>query len=285
MRYALLADIHGNIEALDAVLKDMDKLKPFDKIVVLGDTIGYGPNPRECLEKVFDIADLILIGNHEKETVLPEKDEMCSDVMEMLEYTAKQLEGLPAWETLKKSITPEDYKKLALNEDNVRLFVHGSPKRPVVQYVWSGHHLDYIVLNNQIDKRLMEHLAEFEKGHCFCGHTHIPYVITAYENRGMFDQVEWNRKSTFIGPNTILFVPNGTAAIEGLEGKKAIINPGSIGQPRDDNPDASYAVYSGDKIQFRRIPYDFEKTQKKLMALPISDETKEFFAGRLAKGN
>lgn len=293
MRYAILSDIHGNIEALEAVLEDMKKYNP-DKVIVLGDTIGYGPNPRECLIKASRIADILLIGNHEKEAVEPEENEMCGDAREMLEYTVKQLEGLPQWEKIKDGIHKKGYDNMGIAKQEGLLFVHASPEKPVVQYIWPGHPSHHIIYNDQLDEHLSELLAQSDITHAFCGHTHTPAILTEYKNKSLFDvHNEWNRTYTFIGPNTIFYVPSGNTVIKSPDQRfhnvkfqeaKMIINPGSVGQPRDSNPDASYAIYNGNSVKFIRVPYDHEKTKNKVLKLPISRETKEYFAGRLAKG-
>jgi len=80
-------------------------------------------------------------------------------------------------------------------------------------------------------------------------------------------------------------VPEGPGAIEGLEGRKAAINPGSVGQPRFcGDPRASYAIYDGDRLTFHRVTYDVERTQAKLLCLPIGEENRQELAGRLSKG-
>lgn len=293
MKYAVLSDIHGNIEALEAVLNDMKKHNP-DKVIVLGDIIGYGPNPRECLIKTAEIADVLLIGNHEKEAVVPEENEMCGDAREMLEWTLRQLEGLPQWEAIKKGIKEKGHDAMATARQDGLLFVHASPEKPIVQYVWPGHPSHYIVFNDQIDNYLAELLAQSDASHAFCGHTHAPALLTEYRNRALFDNGnDYNRESTFIGPNTIFYVPSGNAVVrdtmfqkDNVEFNKAkmIINPGSVGQPRDGNPDASYAIYDGSSVEFIRVPYDCKKTKSKILELPISPETKIYFAERLIKG-
>ena len=225
-KYAFLGDIHGNIEALEAVLKDIDIEKP-DKIIVLGDTIGYGPNPRECLKKVYEEADIVLIGNHEKEAIEPD-DDMCGDAEEALKWTAKELKGLNEWEEIKNLVKSDGYRRLALKKDDDRIYVHGTPRAPVQQYLWPGHESYYIQYNDQLDERLLEFMDEFTEKHGFNAHMHIPSILTAYENKGLFNvYMDWNRKYTFIGPNAIFFVPVGDVIVEGIADKKVIINPRS----------------------------------------------------------
>ena len=104
MRLALLADIHANLHALEAVLRDVDGCG-VDELVVLGDTINYGPRPRECLELVSARASVVLAGNHEKEAALPMPGTSSSrDAREMLEWTVSQLAGSAPWETMRRTL-------------------------------------------------------------------------------------------------------------------------------------------------------------------------------------
>jgi diadenosine tetraphosphatase ApaH/serine/threonine PP2A family protein phosphatase len=254
-------------------------------VAVLGDTIGYGPNPRECLERVRGFADVLLIGNHEKEATFPQDDELESDVREMLDWTLGALGDLPAWQELRGQIRARTPEALARREEDGLLFVHASPQKPYVQYVWPGYRTHFLSLNRQLDEHLGSILAQFGPGHSFCGHTHSPAVATGYENRELFPiYPDWNRTFTFWGPSTIFYVPSGEIDLEGLAGRKAVINPGSVGQPRDHHPAASYALYNGDVVRFRRVDYDVAATQAKIAALPVSRDTRDFFATRLGKG-
>ncbi|HEY3450779.1 MAG TPA: metallophosphoesterase [Myxococcales bacterium] len=282
-RLALLSDIHGNLEALEAVLRDVEKLRP-EMVVVLGDTINYGPDPRACLERVDRSADLVLAGNHEKEAAVPEREGLEGDAREMLEWTVGELEGCHAWEKLRGQILEDgDERSRARLKD--LSFVHGSAAKPVEQYVWPGHPQHHLRLNRQLDEWLTTLRKGFRTRHAFCGHTHVPAVLAGYEDREIFPiEQDWNRKFTFVGPHAMFYVPAGPVRIEGLAGRRVVINPGSVGQPRDDNPAASWALYDGDSIEFRRVPYDSVRTGTRIRALPLSEDTREFFADRLEQG-
>ncbi len=283
-RVAFISDVHANLEALEAVFRDVETQKP-DLVVCLGDTINYGPNPRECLSLVDAHADIVLCGNHEKEGADPEPDEMEGDARELLDWTVQQLEGLHAWERLRDDVKARKEQAAQHRYEGLH-FVHASAAKPFAQYVWPGHPQHHLHLNAQLDKYLMEIISAFDATHSFVGHTHAPSVLTTYEHRELFPiQFEWNRRFTFLGPRAIFYVPQGTRRIEELSGKKVIINPGSVGQPRDGNPDASWALYDGDSVEFRRVPYDHERTAAKLRALPVSDDTRNYFADRLAEGS
>lgn len=281
--WALLSDIHGNLEALEAVLRSVERMRP-DKVAVLGDTINYGPNPKECLELVSRTADVILTGNHEKEAALPEPDELESDGREMLEWTSSALEGHRFWESMKQDLI-ERGDATAQRQVGELHFVHASAAKPFVQYVWPGHPQHHLHLNPQLDRYLDEILSAFPMRHSFVGHTHCPSVLTAAGNREVFPIAhEWNRRLTFIGPTTIFYVPLGERRLDGLAQTKFVANPGSVGQPRDGNPAACWALFDGDALEFYREAYDHHATAAKISALPLSDTTRSFFAARLAKG-
>lgn len=286
IKYAILGDIHANIEAFDAVLQDVKQENP-DKIAILGDVIGYGPNPKECWKKAYSIADLLIIGNHEKEILEPEPG-MNADNIEFLKWTAKELQGSQAWQSFLAQIKGEDLAGLAKRSYHGKAFFHGSQKNPTKQYIWPAHECQYLIYNGQIDERLQEFLAEFEEEHGFCGHTHQPAILTEYQNHTIFDpykaELEWDRQKTFVGPNTLFMVPKGNIQIKGLKDKKVLINPGSVGQPRDGDARASYAIYDGDSVRIKRVPYDFSKTQEKILALPIDEKIKKDNSDRLAAG-
>jgi predicted phosphodiesterase len=180
---AVLSDIHANLEALEAVLRDVDRQGP-DRIAVLGDTIGYGPDPRACLERALEIADVLLVGNHEKELV-DASDDLNDDARESLDWTAKELQGV--FEPVAERIRDNGIAAEALKVVESRVYVHGAPADPVEQYIWPAHHCQYLVFNDQIDERLAEFLAQFSESHGFFGHTHAPAVLTSYENHAIFD--------------------------------------------------------------------------------------------------
>ena len=282
-RIALLSDVHANLEALDAVLADVEAQAP-DLVVCLGDTINYGPNPRECLERIDAVADVVLAGNHEKEAALPAPDELESDAREMLEWTVAQVAGLHAWERLAGELRTTGTDRAQHRLDGVH-FVHASAAKPFEQYVWPGHPHHHLHLNQQLDQYLGELLGAFDAMHSFVGHTHAPSVLTSYAHRELFPiSYDWNRRLTFIGPTSVFYVPKGELKLEELAGKKVVINPGSVGQPRDGDPRASWALYDGASVWFRRVEYDHARTAKKIRALPLSLDTRRLFADRLAVG-
>ena len=288
MRTAVLSDIHGNLEALEAVLADVDAVG-VDRVVCLGDVIDYGPDPRACLERITAIASIVLVGNHEEEAVVP-SEMMETFVDEILQWSLAQLEGCDAWEALAPKLAAGRAQELASVVDGDCHFVHAAGDAPTQQYIWPAHEIQYLLYNDQVDERLREFLDAFQRPHGFCGHTHVPAILTDYHNHGLFDpyrgDCDHDRRRTFIGPKALFFVPQGDRCrVEGLAGCRVVINPGSVGQPRrvGDNR-ASWAFYDGDCVEVRRVAYRWKRTVRKIGRLPISKPLKKFLTERLASG-
>jgi predicted phosphodiesterase len=242
MKYVIISDIHGNLEALLAVLKKIKSYgKKTDRIICLGDIVGYGADPSDCIRITSEISDVILAGNHDfavceqtsienfndyaKEAVLWSREQLGQDEIDFLK-------GLP----------------FKYSESDVD-FVHSSLHRPESWRYLSGTPDTYI------DFQIME------KQVLFVGHTHIP---VAFEHAG----VDVKR----LNLHELTFTPN----------KKYIINPGSVGQPRDRNPKASFAIFDPDEksVEIIRVEYDIEKAQEKILKAGLP----EVLATRLSYG-
>jgi diadenosine tetraphosphatase ApaH/serine/threonine PP2A family protein phosphatase len=158
-------------------------------------------------------------------------------------------------------------------------FTHASAARPTIQYVWPGHEVQYVVFNEQIDDRITSFLGEFLRPHGFNGHTHVPAILTRYTDRKVLDPyqgVKRNHVHTFVGPRSIFFVPAEPCVLHELGPVQFAINVGSVGQPRrlGDNR-ASYVLYDGEDLEFRRVEYPWAKTAAKLASLPLVDAEDE----------
>lgn len=277
--WAILSDIHGNIDALDAVLRDVE-LQGADRILILGDSINYGAAAVAVVERICAVADVVLLGNHEK-AALEGKDGMSGPAAAGLAWTVEQLSQSEDWRTLvAEARFPESCQR---TYEGVQL-VHASPRDPVLEYVWPGHSSYYLAFNEQIDSRLTTILGARTALHCFCGHTHVPAVLLPYTERRILKQLPWDRRLSFIGPQSIFFVPDTVLRIQGLADCPAVINPGSVGQPRDGRPEASYVLYDRDEVRFLRVKYDIDSAQKKIRALPIEPDARDYLADRLALG-
>lgn len=272
--YAILSDIHANLEALEAVLKDIDN-RNVDEIIVLGDVLGHGPNPRECWKMVSEQAKFILVGHSEQQIISGAK---LQD--EMLAWTVKKLRLLDSWDAF-VNMTQNNDEQQSMRIYNGKTFVHATPKS-TTEHIWPGHIEYFILYNEQLDKRLQNLMASFATAHGFFGHTHVPTVLTPYSNHRLFDAA-WNKELTFIGPNSIFFVPEGNLRIENLDEKRIFINPGSVGQPRDKDQRACYAIYDEQSIEFIRIEYDVAAVQAKIAKINIDREVTNHLCDVLQK--
>lgn len=284
VRWAILSDIHANLEALEAVLADA-AAQGAEKIAVLGDVIDYGPDPVACLERVSAAAEVWLVGNHEEEAVSPSGEQEASPI---LEWSLLQLEESAVWQDLRARIAASGAVELASRVEGTMHFVHASAARPTIQYVWPAHEVQYIVFNHHIDERLTTFLDEFTTLHGFNGHTHVPAVLTRYEHRKVLDPYQGVRRNhvhTFLGPNAIFFVPEGPCVVRDLAAVKMAINVGSVGQPRrlGDNR-ASYVLFDGVDLEFRRVEYSWIRTAAKLAAIPFDAEQRAELVERLERG-
>lgn len=250
---AFISDIHGNLPALEAVFADIAALGNVDKVICLGDVVGYGPKPVECLEMVAERCKLILMGNHEHAVLHG-----------ALGFHVPARQAIDWTRTTFQAIEPPARRKALwrLLEDlpirhafgNV-LLVHGSPRDPVMEYVLESDLWD----GNDPDK--MEQIFAGIDKLCFVGHTHRPGVFTA--DRCFLPAQE---------------LKDGFAV---NDGHQYLINIGSVGQPRDRDPRACYAVFSGDAVYWRRVAYDIDSVAAEVKAIPELDAR---FASRLYQG-
>lgn len=245
--YAVISDIHSNIEALSKVMEDI-KSQGVEEILCLGDIIGYGPSPVECLDIAMESFKMSLSGNHEW-AIVNQPVGFSYIARRAAEWHQKVLK--PGWfSSWKKksrwrfvSELPSSYEREGI------LFVHASPQ---------SHREEYIS-RNDVDEMIGEFSPKLKKAFsmvdwiCLIGHTHTPGVI--FE-----DTVH------FYSPKELDF------EVKLEKGRKAIINIGSVGQPRDGNPDSSYVIIDGDLVRYRRISYEVEKTKDKVLKNKFLDD-------------
>jgi predicted phosphodiesterase len=230
MRYALVSDIHSNIEAFDAVLMDI-KGVGVDRILFLGDIIGYGPNPNECIERLLEVADISLGGNHDWAVIGKTPDDYFNPyAKEAVEWTRKQLKD-----------QHKDFLLRTKAADVVDGFqiAHSSPMNPEEwRYILSYHDAS-------------ENYPFLDANLCFIGHSHQPVVIEFNTQ----DDVEASR----------------VEFKELDKDRKAIVNIGSVGQPRDSNIKSCWVLFDSDlySVEYRRVSYDVEAVQKKMEAIGL----------------
>ncbi len=254
---AIISDIHSNTAALQAVLDDIDR-RGAEKIVCLGDVLGYGPEPAACLDMLRRRVSICLMGNHDF-AVLYEPTKFNIGAEAACFWTRRTLESEPDDEqrnarwgflgslTVKETLSGEPYGADGLT------FVHGSPRRPVNEYIFPDD-----IYNNSGKLR-----GAFERfGHlCFVGHTHVPGVFVETPDFYSPDELE--------------------EVYEIQPGRKALINVGSVGQPRDRDTRASYVLVGDGTVQFARVEYDVIATVDKVYAIPELDD---YLGARLKEG-
>ena len=239
VRQALISDIHGNFEALQAVMTDIAS-QSVDQIICLGDIVGYGPNPCECLDLVMRKTSLTIMGNHDQAALFdPEgfnpvalraiywtRDRLDAGIMSVVNKRWDYLSELPK-----------------LHHQEKFMFVHGSPRDPTNEYVFP---------ETIYDKNKMENMFTRVTQYCFQGHTHMPGVFT---------------------PDLEFIKPSQCDSVFALAKEKLMVNVGSVGQPRDEDNRACYVIIDHDakKMYFRRVEYDFETTCQKIYAVSELD--------------
>ncbi|MFN4227067.1 MAG: metallophosphoesterase family protein [Candidatus Ratteibacteria bacterium] len=243
MKIGIISDIHSNFESFQSAIRYYEKNK-IDKLLICGDIVGYGPDPKECINLAEKNADVILKGNHEDGILKSDFLRFKKYAKITLEWTVKEIK-----EKIEKIKKWEDKKEI---ED--LFFVHGSITDPYYKYIF-----------NIIDTE--DEFKNLEKRICFVGHTHIPVIF---------------RKN--IETEKIEKIPadfSGKMEIEIKENFKYIINVGSVGLPRDGLPFSCVSIYDTSKKIFKleRIEYEIEKTIKKILEKGLPSKICSFLKG------
>jgi diadenosine tetraphosphatase ApaH/serine/threonine PP2A family protein phosphatase len=228
MRYLLISDIHSNLEALQATLDVADAFEPY-QIMCLGDIVGYGADPAACIDLVGDRANLILAGNH---------DLAVSDMVPFDEFNPVAREAI---EWTRQVLSAED-KELLANlplqyVDGDYCFTHASPIEPMkFRYIRTLEDVSEVF--NHIGQKF-----------CFVGHTHLPVLVRLDEVTGKMEIVRDTKVSI-------------------KDDHRYFVNVGSLGQPRDNNPDACMVLLDEEdgSIEFLRVPYDIASSQEKILS-------------------
>jgi predicted phosphodiesterase len=243
MRIAIISDIHANLDALEAAFADIET-QQIDEVVCLGDVVGYGPNPNECIALVNKRCPVTLLGNHDAAAIGKLSTQHFNIHAKIaIEWTSEHLseqsrtflENLPITKTL-----------------DDRTYVHATPYEPKMWYYITS--LEEAAFNFQF----------FGSIFCFVGHTHIPMIIVLDERKE-------------------LYVHQGDHIDYGdLKNSRLLINVGSVGQPRDRNPNLCYSIIDSgaQRFEYRRIPYDIARVQAKMRKAKLP----EFLALRLQEG-
>ena len=256
---AIVSDIHGNLEALTVVLAEIDR-RGIDLVLCLGDVIGYGPNPVECLDLIRERAAVTIMGNHDFAALYEPynfntgAEGACFWTRGQLETTGTPQERQDRWKFL--AGLPVRHENPDADPHQSFTAIHASPRRPINEYIFP----DDIYTNPSKFGVLFDRFDKL----CFVGHTHVPGVFLPGPD--------------FYSPEEV----NGRFALAPDE--KAIVNVGSVGQPRDRDPRSSFAVLHNDDkpaVEFVRLDYDVELTKKKVEAIDALDD---FLGARLLDG-
>jgi diadenosine tetraphosphatase ApaH/serine/threonine PP2A family protein phosphatase len=266
-RTALISDLHSNEPALLTALADA-RQRGVERFVCLGDVIGYGAQPRPCLELVMQLCvpeardplggatlagGLCLLGNHEH-ALFHSTEDFNPKARAALEWTREELlrgplqPGLPDYFDFLEGLEPA-------RQDEAAHFAHGSPRDPVKEYM--------LPRDAQNATKLAANFARMQRPVCFVGHSHVPAVY--FEDGRLF------RPKDTVGPYDLELAAKN----------RAIVNVGSVGQPRDGDPRLSYVVFDGQTITFVRLPYDHAAAAAAIRAVP---ELPDFLAERLFAG-
>jgi predicted phosphodiesterase len=245
MKIAVISDIHANLEALSTVLKDI-YTKKVDMIISLGDIVGYGPNPNECIQLIEEHTHQSLMGNHDAAVFNPI---MARDFNDNARFAIE-------WSNKALNKASKKYlRSLPMSFSNEHLTaLHSTPYDPHLWYYISS--LEDAKFNFNF----------FHTRVCFIGHTHIPGIILYNESTSEISIIK----------------ANAQLELNNYKDYRFIVNVGSIGQPRDRNSDSCYVVFDTDKmtIDFPRISYDIDTYQNKMRDI----EMPEFLVNRVKEG-
>jgi predicted phosphodiesterase len=242
MRILVISDIHANLTAFETVLNHA--IGEWEYVWCLGDVVGYGPDPNECVELLKTLPHLCLAGNHDWAA------------LGRLDIRTFNPDARKAVNWTRETLTPENTAYLEALPTTFVIgqytLAHGSPREPVWEYI-----LEPIVASLNF--------SHFETPYCLVGHTHQPVIYELMNDQGDTDMVapEYGQSRQ-------------------LNGRRVIINPGSVGQPRDQNPDAAYAILDVERNvwEHRRVPYNVAQTQKRM----LKHDLPERLIARLAHG-
>jgi predicted phosphodiesterase len=242
MRIAIVADVHANLVALEAVLRHAEGQGAIDGLWCLGDIVGYGPQPVECVARLRELRATTVAGNHDRaSTGMMDTEEFNPDAAKAALWTQAQLpqgdaaflDALPEVAYLSPGQGPS--LKAGASEAEFTL-VHGTLREPIWEYL-------------QSHEAALAHLERQETPFSLVGHTHVPTLVVQDEEYPQGCE--------------IYYLEDGTRFRLNRE-RKLVINPGGVGQPRDGDPRAAYAVYDteSETVTLHRLEYDIAATQK-----------------------
>ncbi|MEO1129000.1 MAG: metallophosphoesterase family protein [Planctomycetota bacterium] len=236
-RIALLADIHGNGPALDAVLSDVRDVGA-DSVVCLGDVVGYGPDPEKCVEDVHTSCDQLVMGNHDEAVLIESTADLFNENARAAIHFCR--EQLSDWSMTLLKLMP-----YAVQVEDVSI-THGSFGVDRFEYLYTAEAASFAF------EGMLTRVGAV-------GHTHLPSVFTCPGDAQPTPD------------NVRVFPVNGAVRCRLPEDRRVIVNPGSVGQPRDRNPDASWALIDTSSMIFevRRVAYDIDSVTSRILELGL----------------
>lgn len=226
MKYAIISDVHSNLEALEAAISEIKKRK-VDQVVCLGDVVGYGANPMECLELVKKETQEVIMGNHDRAVEdVGLRDCFSPDARRAIEWTAPLLSDQE-----KKFI--RSFREIVMDRSKNVTWTHGSIHEP--------EEFHYLFREEDTEPSFKRLETRFG----FFGHTHIPSLFSKKSGEGKY-------------------LPAGVYQLD--EKEQYLINPGSVGQSRDRNPQLSFALFDSQELTLEivRLDYDNQKAAQKI---------------------
>ena len=233
MRSLIVGDIHANLSAFQAVLADAEERGGFDQVWCLGDTVGYGPDPSSCIQLLCRYPLLAVAGNH---------DHAATGKMSVDEFNGPAAKAA-IWTA--QQLTTEDRAFLSelplVVASGDFTLVHGSLREPIWEYLLNG-------------EAALATFALLSTRFCLVSHSHIPFICQ--ENQGIPEFVEFTEDQRF---------PLGD--------ERWVLNPGSVGQPRDRDPRPSYALYDSSPgvISRHRVSYNIGETQERMRQFQLPE--------------
>jgi len=230
MRYGVIADIHANLAAFEAVLADLGEV---DALWCLGDLVGYGPDPNECIELLRRYNHLCVMGNHDMAAI---------GRLDTADFNPEAAQAI-SWTTSQLTESSRLYLA-ALPERLVAepfTLVHGSPRSPIWEYITN-------------EMRAAANFGQYSTPACLVGHTHVPALYVQPSP----------------GESVLGRVPAPGDSVE-VGRARLIANPGGVGQPRDGDPRAAYAIYDTDSgiLEWHRVEYPIRVTQQRMRDLGL----------------
>lgn len=251
MKRALISDIHGNFEALEAVFADIEE-RAIEEVYFLGDIVGYGPDPEACVDMVSGRCKVHLMGNHDH-ALLTEAVGFNPMAKQAIDCLREQMQPDDAEADAEKTRRWEYLAGLARkHEEGEFLFVHASPREPTFEYV--------LETDATFGQAKLEKIFARMERFAFVGHTHVPGVMTPEPRWHGIKELNYRWE----------FAPG-----------KQIINLGSVGQPRDRDPRASYLELDEHGCRWHRVEYDIDAVIEKVKMIDCLDDRNGL---RLLKG-